>query len=337
MEYPGIESSILEFKSQLPTKQQILNTVIAFCNNFGGRLIIGVDNGGQVIGVPDDRINEIIESLHQSIYQSATPVILPMIYTQRIENKLIVIIEVSAGMNKPYFRTSEGMNNGTYFRVGSHTVKATPEVIQELQWQSRGFYADEIPVYNATIEDINLDRFIDFLKKRRHDYDKPDINKMLLQYQLVVEEHKRLYPTKAGILMFGYEPQKFISESFIICTHFKGTSGREALASRDCDGTLMQQLNDSLAFLESRLNKSFTIKRIKREERLEIPLKALREIVMNAIVHRNYQIPGPTKMAIYDDRIEIFSPGNFPGPLQTDDFRNGNYLFKKSSYLQNFS
>ncbi|MCS5707671.1 putative DNA binding domain-containing protein [Candidatus Berkiella cookevillensis] len=336
MKYPGKESATLEFKSTLPGKQQIVSTVIAFCNNFGGRLIIGVDDNRRVVGLPDDSIDELINSLHQSIFQSATPVILPMIYSQRLDDKIILVIEVSSGMNKPYFRTSDGMNNGTFIRVGSHTLKATPEIIQELQWQSRGFYSDEVPVYTSTIDDINLDLFRLFLKQRKNDYNSPDINKMLMQYRLAVEEHKRLYPSVAGILLFGHKPQKFITESFIICSHFKGTSGREALASFDCGGSLFNQLNDCIAFVESRLSRSFKIEGIKREEQLEIPLKALREAIINAIVHRQYQIPGPTKVAIFDDRIEIFSPGNFPGPLQSDELEMGITYLRNSAICRIF-
>lgn len=343
MQYDGKESVVLEFKSELPSKHQIVNTIIAFCNNFGGRLIVGVNDAGHIVGLPDDNIDNVVENLHQSIYQSATPIILPTIYTQRINDKLILVIEVSSGMNKPYFRTADGMNNGTYIRVGSHTLKATSEMIQELQWQSRGFYADEIPIYTATVNDLDLDAFRQFLKQRKHEYSAPDINKMLMQYHLISEEHKRLYPTAAGMLLFGYEPQQFITESFIICSHFKGTAGREALATRDCTGTLFQQLTDCMSFIESRLSKSFKIKNIRREERLEIPEKALREVIANAIVHRHYQIPGPTKVAIYDDRIEIFSPGNFPGPLLPDELESGiTYLrnhvicriFREAGYVE---
>ena len=118
-------------------------------------------------------------------------------------------------------------------------------------------------------------------------------------------------------------PQQFISEAFIICTHFAGTRGREALATRDCEGTLFQQFIDAHAWVLSRLNRSFTIKGPRREEQLEIPEDALREVLINAIVHRSYQHKAPTKIAIYDDRIEIFSPGNFPGPLTTDQLEYG--------------
>ena len=127
-----------------------------------------------------------------------------------------------------------------------------------------------------------------------------------------------------GILLFGYDPQEFISESFVICTHFLGTSEREVVATKDCNGTLLQQYNDCISFILSRLNRKFTIEGTgPRKETLEIPEKAIREVVLNALVHRNYFIPGPIKIAIYDDRLEVFSPGVFPGPVQVDHLNIG--------------
>ena len=127
--YPGQESSTLEFKRALPHKNQIIHTIIGFCNLFGGRLVIGVNDDGTIRGINEEKVGEIIESLEQSIYHSCTPTILPEIYTQRFSKKLVLIIEVSLGMNKPYFHTSEGLSNGTYIRSGSLTVKASPEMI----------------------------------------------------------------------------------------------------------------------------------------------------------------------------------------------------------------
>src|SRR5262249_16333977 len=110
----------------------------------------------------------------------------------------------------------------------------------------------------------------------------------------------------------------------IICTHFKGVQGREAIATVDCMGTLFEQYQKSLLFLMSRLYRSFTIRGAgPREEQLEIPEEALREVLLNALVHRDYHIRGPTRIAMYDERVEIFSPGNFPGPLKPNQLEMG--------------
>ena len=209
-------------------------------------------------------------------------------------------------------------------RVGTQTVKATPQMIRELQWQSLGKRSDEMPVYHGKIEDLDTQSFNELLAQRKQKALTNETQEMLRHYDVVVEEHTRLYPSIGGMLLFGKNPQKFLSESFIICTHYLGVSGRDVVATRDCMGNLFQQYNDCISFILSQLNRQFKIEGIgPRKEVLEVPEEAIREVVMNAIVHRNYQIAGPTKISIYDDRIEVFSPGNFPGPLHIDHLQMG--------------
>ena len=138
MKYPGKKSVVLEFKEKIPAKNQIIKTVIGFCNRFGGRLIVGVKDNGEIIGVAEAQLHALIDSLHESIFKSCTPTILPSIYVQRLDEKALLIIEVSPGMNKPYFLSTEGVLEGTYIRLGSLVVKAPIQLIEELKWQSRG-------------------------------------------------------------------------------------------------------------------------------------------------------------------------------------------------------
>lgn len=323
MQYPEKESANLEFKRELPNKQQIIKTIVAFCNLFGGKLIIGIDDKRNIIGIPEQNIDALILSLEQSIYQSCSPTILPSIYTQRLFDKLLLIIEVSQGMNKPYFIRSQGLNDGTFIRIGSSTMLANASMIQTLAWQSKGFASDEIPIHYAPEASLNQKKLKQFLQQKKIPTSIENLEKTLLSYRILIEEHKQRYMSLGGILLFAQEPQRFFPEAFIICSHFRGISGREAIATRDCMGTLTEQLENALAFVSERLNKQFTIKGKKREEHLEIPYIALREIILNAIAHRDYHLPGAIKIAIYDDRVEIFSPGNFPGPLNSESLESG--------------
>lgn len=316
MLYPEKESSVLELKKEIPTKQQIVKIIIGFCNLYGGRLVLGVDDNREIVGIQEDTVDQITESLHRSIYESCTPLIIPSIHSQRIDDKVILFIEVSSGMTKPYYLTSEGMNKGTYCRIGTQTIKATAEMIQDLQWQTRGRPPDEMPIHHAYLDDLDKESINAFMNKRIQHAKEYSYDELLHHYSILIKEHNRSYPTLGGILLFGKDPQKYVSEAFIICTHFKGISGREALATRDISGQLFGQYEKALAFVLSQLNRSFTIKGAgQRFEELEIPEEALREVILNAIIHRSYQTSAPIKISIFDDRIEIFSPGNFPGPI----------------------
>lgn len=334
MKYPGNESSTLEFKRELPSKQELVKTIIGFCNLYGGRLVLGVDDHGEILGIPEESIDALMENIQRSIFDSCTPTIIPEIHSQRIEDKLILIVEVSEGMNKPYYHQSKGLEEGTYYRMGKQTMKATPEIIQELQWQSKGKSPDMKPIYQASIDDLDLNAVDKFFRNRIQKPDEPSrfsLEELMLHYKILIKEHQRLVPSMAGLLLFGKRHQDYIPEAFIIGTHFAGISGREAIATKDFTKTLFDQFEECVSFVVSRLNRQFTIKGAgPRDERLEIPEIALREVILNAIVHRDYFLPGPTKVAIFDDRVEIFSPGTFPGPLNSSNLEMG------LTYIRNF-
>lgn len=323
MKYPQTESTGLELKREIPRNDQIVKTIIGFCNQSGGKLIVGVDDDGTIVGVPEKDVEFVLESVESSIYDACSPKIIPRIATQNFGDKLVIIIEVSEGMNKPYHRKAEGLEKGTYIRLGKQTARASSEIIQELEWQARGIDFECMPVYQATIDDLNLDRFKQFLQNRKNHAGVDVSDEVINAYRIVTKEHTKNYPTTLGVVLFGKQPQQFITEAMIICTHFQGTSGRDVVATVDCTGTLFDQFKQAHAFILDRLYSSFKIAGLKRDEKLEVPEIAIREALLNMIVHRNYHIKAPNKIAIYDDRIEFFSPGQFPGPLDPNNLLNG--------------
>lgn len=341
MKYPENESPVLEFKREIPKNDQIIKTIIGFCNQSGGRLIIGVDDDGTVIGLDQDKALELMEWVEKAVFEASSPPIIPNVLIQRLADKLVLVIKVSAGMNKPYYRTVEGLEKGTYVRIGRSTVRATSDLIEELKWQSRGQCYDHMPVYHATRDDLDEEKIFDFLKSRKQNAGSSISGEVLKSYKLIKEEHSSIYPTVAGLLLFGKSVDYWFSEAMIICTHFSGTGGREAIATRDCTGPLFEQFHGAFDFIISRLNRSFTIKGPKRDEVLEIPSIAIRELLLNAIIHRNYHLRSPSKVAIYEDRIEIFSPGSFPTPLPNlhlglTDVRNMAIcrVFREAKYIE---
>ena len=181
MKYLSPESSTLEFKKTLPENDQIVKTVIGFCNRYGGKLVIGVDVERNIVGVPENEIQSVMEYLDKSIFESCAPPIIPTIYSQRTGDKFLLIIEVSTGMTKPYFKKSEGIDKGTYIRLGRSTVKATPEMIEDLKWQSRSSSYDMMPVYQSSEKDLDDNKISDFLIQEKQLKLKISINQYLLR------------------------------------------------------------------------------------------------------------------------------------------------------------
>lgn len=342
MKYPELESSTVEWKSSFPEKEQIIKTIIGFCNRFGGKLVIGIANNGEITGIKESEAEEQMEHLDKMIYESSAPPIIPLVHSQRIGDKVILLIEVSSGMNKPYYIKSLGMEKGVFVRLGRSTMKANADMIEELKWSSRGLHYDVSSLYHTTMNDLDMGAIEDFFSIRKGSK-KNSINAILASFNIIHEEHKSKYLTVTGTLLFGKQPEKHLSEAFIICSRFSGTSGRTAIASQDCTGTLFEQFEMAFAFILKHLHHSFVIRGKKREEKLEIPEIALREALLNAIVHRNYHIQAPIKVAIYDNRIEIFSPGDFPGPINTSNLLSGltyirnpgiSKIFRQAKYIE---
>ena len=168
MKYPENESSTLEFKRILQKNDQMIKTIVAFCNHKGGRLIIGIENDGTIVGLPEDLITETIEYLDKSIYEACTPPIIPAVSAQRIGEKIVLVVQVSAGMNKPYYIKSLGLEKGTYIRLGRSTMRANADIIQELQWQKQARSYDTMPVYHASIDELDMEKFDHFLGMRKN-------------------------------------------------------------------------------------------------------------------------------------------------------------------------
>ena len=105
MYYPDPESAVLEFKREFPKKDQIIKTIVGFCNRHGGTLVIGVEDTGKVVGIDPDRVEEHLEYLDKMIYESTSPPIIPLIYPRRLGEQTVLVIEVSSGMSKPYYKS----------------------------------------------------------------------------------------------------------------------------------------------------------------------------------------------------------------------------------------
>jgi len=343
MKYPESESSVLEFKEAIPENGQIAKTAVAFCNLHGGRLIIGIKDDKTVVGVTEDAVEELLEHIHKMIYESCTPPIMPEVFTQRIDDKIVVVIRISPGINKPYYIRSIGIEKGTFVRLGRCTLRADPTLIEELKRQARGISFDATPVYHCLTSEIDVGRFRAFLEARPRGFSGQVDSALLQAYHLVHEEQTQLFPTVGGLLLFGKKPPEHLSEAFIICSVIKGDAGRQVTATVDCTGSLFDQVDHAYDFIVSHLEHSFTIAQKKRVDQYEIPLAALREALLNAVVHRNYAVAGPVKISMFDNRIELFSPGTFPGPLLTSNLTAGityirnsviSKIFREAGYIE---
>ena len=310
-----------QFKRELPTQDALAAEIVAFLNTRGGKIFIGVDKSNNICGVTPDQAfdNRISNACNDAVKPPCE------VYTTNVQTSegLVVVIEVPNGDNKPY----QDRKNQFWKKRGTDKRRVTDRnELQRLFQDGHTTYADEIPVRGATFADLDRESIAEvFSKTTKDSYLADDEDRAITQLE-GVRLLKKGVPTKAAILLFAKEPANFLSEINIKAIWFKGIdrSGHNYYDNRKLDGTLPEQYEQAIAFLRHWNPKiqepgaSFN----KTSKEL-IPEFVFEELLVNALVHRDYFIPDSVKVYIFDDRIEIISPGALPNSLTPFEALNG--------------
>lgn len=301
------EGKTLEFKENLQSMQGIIKTIIAFANTAGGIIIIGVeDKTKQIIGIKDTLAQE--ERLASVINDSITPLIIPDIEILNYRNKELIIINVphTAG---PCYLKSSGMEKSTYVRLGSTNRLADKETLQILKNISQNIFYDETPYAQGKESDLDWQVIENLFK---------NINKKITKNNaeslgLLVNKGKKELPSFGGIILFGKNRLKIFPDAIIRCARFLGTDKENILDQADIDIYLPLALEEAIKFIQRNTRLSAEITELVRKDIPEYPTIAIREAILNAIVHADYAVKGiPISIAIFDNRIEITNPGCLP-------------------------
>ena len=307
----------------MPAFKKLLKTCIAFANGYGGRLVIGVDDDLTVIGVSETDKARVYDELPNSLYDAISPGLLVEIYEQRLDDKAVMIVDVPQSMKKPVFLKEEGMPKGVYLRAGSSTRRATEAYVEALLRESKRIHFDEEAIH-ADITVLSQETIKNLFT--RMDRRKLEAEKVICRSAINAASYQ---PTVAGVLCFCDSPQAYLPEAMVLCTRFKGTSGRNILVTEEIQGNLDQQIEQTFSLIKGWLISRYELVGAKLKVQTLVPEIALREAIVNAVLHRKYWIPGAVKIALFDDRLEIFNPGNFPGLVDTKHLGDG------TTYLRN--
>ena len=330
------EGKTIEFKVELPNSNTLAKTIIAFSNTGGGKLIIGVNDQGEIIGLEHDvNIFELKDKVASIIYETCYPTVLPDIYTTTIDDHLLLIIEVYRGNLLPYYLKNKGKSEGVYIRVGATNRKASYENILELERQRMNISFDQEA--NREVDLDSLD--ITTLKGRFARAGKVLDQAVMKNFKLVIEDNNTLYPSNGLLILLGK-----LEHVRMKCSRFKGTSMDVFLDRKEYEGDLFSQLEDAENFIKNHIKLSSEIKGLQREDQYEIPLEAIRESLVNAVVHRDYSNGGrDIKIGIYDDIVNVVSPGGFPSTITQEDILEGRSeirnkviarVFKELNYIE---
>jgi ATP-dependent DNA helicase RecG len=312
------ENYHLEFKLEEENNEDFAKTFVCFANTDGGRILVGVDDSGKIIGVSD--IDKVMLRMDDIALNRCEPPITIFQESLNIDEKNIVIVNIKKGSQRPY-KTKSGQY---YIRSSNRCRQATREELLRIFQSTKSLFYDELPINNAELEDLDISAFKYFLKNyiEIKPNNEDEIKYYLTNFHLI--EKESLMPTLTGILFFAYEPQKFISEARIICANIDGTDiGDTSIETKNITGKISDIIQNMEIFFKLSLKNKHKIKDFQPESEFEIPLTVLREAIVNAIAHRDYTINAPIRVLIFTDRIEIHSPGKLPNTVTVESIKVG--------------
>jgi predicted HTH transcriptional regulator len=312
------EDSKTQFKRQFDSIDALATEFGAMLNSEGGLLIVGVSDSGEVCGVAN--IRQLNQWISNACSQKIEPPVSVITENLSIGDKLVVAISVPLGTDKPY-----AVNKTAFWvKVGADKRRATREELQRLMQASGTLYADEMPLPHTSLAELDLLRFRDFYKQQ---YDQ-EIDQLNTSTERILSNLKLLksrHLTLAGLLLFGKEPQRVRPQLMVKAVAFIGNhlEGTEYLDSEDIGSTLAEQFKGTMGFLKRNLRKQQNGQNFNFPGILEIPEIALEEAVVNALVHRDYLISSSIRVFIFDNRVEIISPGKLPNTATVESIRAG--------------
>ena len=295
------EGKTLELKRDLSSPAGPLRTITAFANSAGGRLVVGVEDDGTVVGVADPLAEE--ERVASLISDGISPQLVPAIDLMTLGDKTVLVVDVPLSTRRPHHITRQGPEAGVYVRLGSTTRQADTALVAELERSARGVAFEDLPEPRADLADLDLDVLSD-LRGRPTDIDD------LLALGLAARQGGRVVPTNAGILAACPDPTRFLPSAWVQCGRLRGPHGTDIFDQTEIHGPLPLAVDQAMGFLLKHAYKTAVFGQVRRRDVYSIPVEPVREVIVNALAHASYAERGtPIRIGFYDDRIQVDSPG----------------------------
>jgi len=317
------EDSQIQFKEHFESIDSLAAEICAFSNSNGGNILVGISDDSKIIGLAKEEIRRLNQWVSSTCSQKIDPQVNVTTQNIKYQHRIIMVISVPMGLNKFYMANGKDI----WVKVGADKRRAKREEIQRLLQSSGHLYADEMPMENTNLSDFNIDQFKSFYEHRMHgkleDADIP-LEKILSNLKLM--EDGKL--TLAGLLVFGKKPEEKKPQYMIKAVLFPGNSPAvsEYKDSRDISGNISKIFEAGRWFLINNLRWIQKEQHFNTTGILEIPVIALEEALINAIVHRNYFISSNIRIFIFDDRVEIISQGALPNTVNVESIKMGIHI-----------
>ena len=315
------EDSRLQFKVSVTRADSLAQDLVAFTNSGGGAILVGISDDGTVVGLNSEEVRALNQLLSSASSQHVEPPINPSSENVLTPDGVVVVITVTDGVSKPY----ADKNGAVWVKSGADKRKATSrEEILRMYQAAGAVHGDEVPAKGLQVSDIDLEFFRAFYEAQYGPWDELEIPLPQLLENMNLARGKEL--NIAGALLFVSAPQFRLPAFIVKAIAFPGSeiSSTTYIDSQDIVGKLSVVFQESLAFLKRNLFRRQNEQSVNSLGELEIPQLALEELLVNALIHRDYFVSAPIRILMFVDRVEILSPGRLPNNLTVENIRFGN-------------
>lgn len=326
------ETSKVQFKELLDNQASVAAEMVAMSNSKGGQILFGIkDKTGEICGLEYSQIQEIGNKL-ASI---ATELVKPQIFinTETVsaningETKRVLIVNIEEGIAKPY-KDQQGI---IWIKQGGDKRKLTDNNEQIRLFQQSGLiYVDEMIVPDTAFSDLDKEKIASYLSKiDGEEHSTEDITEQICKNLNILKDNRL---TLGGLLFFAKKPQKFRPAFCVKAVSFWGNdiAETEYRDSQDITGTIPKIFDETMDFFKRNLHHTQQGQNFNSTGILEISEIALQELIQNALTHRDYSKNSPVRVLIFDDRIEIISPGCLPNSLTIENIKMGNAVVRNN-------
>lgn len=328
----GGETSSVQFKRQLDSMDGIAAEMIAMSNAKGGNIIFGVeDKSGKIIGLDFTQLQDIgnrlaiiaSDMVKPQIFVTTEVVSIPI----EKEIRRVLVASISEGTAKPY----KDRSGVIWVKQGGDKRRLTDNSEQIRLFQQSGLlFVDEMVVPETSISDIDKDKVQEYLQKINEDNLDLDVDKEQIYRNIGILKDTRL--SLAGLLFFGKNPQKYRLAFCIKAVAFYGNdiADTQYRDSIDITGTIPKMFEEGMRFFSMNLFHTQQGQDFNSVGKLEISEIALQELLQNALTHRDYSKNAPVRLFVFDNRIEIISPGSLPNSLTIENILMGNAVVRNN-------
>lgn len=317
MDLPAEESHYVEFKSEQTRAADLAAEIVAFANAEGGEIWLGIEDDGQRSGLSRSYEQDVV-----NICRTAVIPPLQVVYEEIVvEGKTVARVTIPKGVDRPYYTSK----NRYLVRAGTSKRTASREELIRLFQASGFFHYDLVGLDQAKTADLDFSAIEAYFSRYHLSFagESEGEKARLLAASDITKEKGQ--PTIGGLLVFGIVPERTLFQAGIAFAHFDGREiGAELIDKKTLGGNLPRQVDNALAAIKANLRVGSTIEGARRIEAPHYPDKVFRELLVNAVVHRNYSITGSQiRVFLFQDRLQVISPGRLPNTVSIEKLAVG--------------